>query len=281
MVSHFPFERLGAATPAGPVILSVPHAGRAYSAALMASARVPLDILRQLEDRYIDEVARLAHGGITTFIQHAPRALIDLNRSEQDRDPLVDDGADPLMLRPTSPKIRGGLGLVPRRVGDSGNLWRRRFTAAEIKQRIDRVHRPYHQALGQALNDAHGRYGTAVLLDLHSMPPLAQGHPRIVLGDRFGSSASARFLCRMEAVISGSGLTYSRNSPYAGGHILASHGRPAEGVHAVQLEVDRSLYLDDDLVELGPGWNLVTALIAKLIAALADEALTLVALAAE
>ncbi len=85
----------------------------------------------------------------------------------------------------------------------------------------------------------------------------------------------------MEAVISGSGLTYSRNSPYAGGHILASHGRPAEGVHAVQLEIDRSLYLDDDLVELGPGWNLVTALIAKLIAALAEEALTSVALAAE
>ncbi len=279
-MDHPSFERLGPAAPASPVILSVPHAGRAYPHALIAAARAPLHIIKRLEDRFVDHVARAARGTVTTFIQHAPRALIDLNRSEQDRDPLIDEGARATMTA-ASTKLRSGLGLVPRRVGTSGDLWRGRFTARDIDSRIERAYRPYHVALDQALQQARACFGSAILIDLHSMPSLGEGRPQIVLGDRFGTTASARLLTRMEAVIAASGLTCAHNVPYAGGHILARHGHPAAGVHAVQLELDRALYLDSHLIELGPGLNATAALVTGLIAALADEAIGPQSVAAE
>ena len=276
------FAQFGPWPPASPVILSVPHAGRDYPQALRSALRVPLAALLPLEDRFVDRVASAARGLRTMLVQTAPRAWIDLNRSEDERDPRVDEGARPTALPIASPKLRSGLGLVPRRASGTAELWRRRFTEAEIAARIAEDHRPYHAALTRTLAAAHTRFGVAVLLDVHSMPPLGGASPpRIVIGDRFGRSAASRFVARIEAEAANAETPAALNSPYAGAHILDMHGRPADGIHAVQLEIDRSSYLGARLDQPGPGLPATVALLARIIAALEDEALAPLAQAAE
>ena len=265
------FERLGDAVPASPVVLSVPHAGRAYPPALLAALRVPAAALVALEDRHVDAVARAAAGGRTGLVALRPRAWIDLNRGEDERDPRVDEGAIGRPVR--SAKVRGGLGLVPRRGANAVELWRRRFGEREISQRIEEDHRPYHQALAGALAAARARWGVAVLLDLHSMPSLGRGRARIVVGDRFGRAAAPRFVARVEATALAANLPVARNTPYAGGHVLDRHGAPVGGVHAVQIEIDRTLYLDAALDRPGAGLAATVALVASMLADLEDEAL--------
>lgn len=271
------FDRYGADEPASPVILSVPHAGRDYPLALRAALRVPLVALTPLEDRHIDAVAIAAQQRETMLVQRVARAWIDLNRSEQERDPGMDDGASRQAMPQQSARMRGGLGLVPRRVSGVGEIWRRRLDGDEVVARIMLDHRPYHAALADALARARARFGTAVLLDLHSMPPLtrAQGPARIVLGDRFGRSAATRFVHRLESEILAAGITPGLNAPYAGGHILDVQGRPAQGIHAVQIEFDRTLYLDPALDGPGDGMTAMVALLRRMIDAVADEALAL------
>ena len=264
------FERLGSEAPASPVVVSVPHAGRDYPPALLAALRVPAVALLALEDRHVDAVARAAAGVCTSFVALRPRAWIDLNRDEDERDPRVDEGAIGRPVR--SAKVRGGLGLVPRRGANATELWRRRFGEREIDARIVEDHRPYHAALAQALARARARWGVAVLLDLHSMPTLGPGRARIVIGDRFGRSAAPRFVARVEATAIAAGHPVARNTPYAGGHILDRHGAPAGGVHAVQVELDRTLYLDAALDQPGPGLAATAAMVAQMLAALEDEA---------
>lgn len=267
------FEVLGSEPPASPVVISVPHAGRDYPLPLRAASRVSLTALAALEDRHVDAVALAARGGETTLIQRHARAWIDLNRGEDERDPLADEGAGPVPAGTS--KVGSGLGLTPRRVAPAGDLWRRRWSDAEVRERINSDHRPYHRALAAALAAARARWGVAVLLDLHSMPPLtgAAKGTRVVLGDRFGRTAAARFVARAEAVAHAAQLPVALNAPYAGGHVLDRHGRPAAGVHAVQLELDRSLYLDRALDRPGPGLAAIAAVVWGMLAALADEAL--------
>lgn len=264
------FDLIGEMPPASPVIVSVPHAGRDYPPALRAASRVPLAALAGLEDRHVDAVALAARGNETAIVQRMARAWIDLNRAEHDRDPRLDEGA------PTghqSAKVRSGLGLVPRRTTAAGDLWRRRLSGEEVEARIVAVHRPYHAALESALSAARARFGVAVLLDLHSMPPIAGGHARIVTGDRFGRSAGSRFVHRVEAQVAAMGLGHALNAPYAGGYVLERHGQPAARIHAVQLEIDRSIYLDAKLDQPGPGFADVVRLVRGIIDALADEAM--------
>ncbi len=269
------FVRLGPAIPASPVILSVPHAGRVYPAALRPLLRVPLATLMALEDRHADTVAHAARGQEMLFVQHAPRAWIDLNRGEQERDPLIDSGADPRMQPMAGAKLRNGLGLVPRRVLGQ-DIWLRRLRGEEVTARIAGAHRPYHAALSAALAAARARFGVAVLLDIHSMPPLGPEDEaaRLVFGDRFGATAAARFVARLEAVAEGAGLRHALNAPYAGGHILARHAAPRRGIHAIQLELDRRLYLDGALVEPGDGLAATARVLRQMIDSLTDEALS-------
>ncbi|MHA6719078.1 N-formylglutamate amidohydrolase [Sphingomonas sp. RS6] len=256
-----------------PVVLSVPHAGRDYPLPLRAALRVPFASMRLLEDRHIDAVAIAARRDETLFAATRARAWIDLNRAEHDRDPQIDEGAQ-ITGRPLSAKVRSGLGLVPRRAGKSGDLWARRFADDDVIARIRADHRPYHAALGAALEAAQQRFGLAILIDVHSMPPLPQrAPPRLVIGDRFGRSAGGRFVGRIEAVARARGIAIAVNNPYAGGHILDRHGAPRRGIHAVQLEFDRSLYLDAALDALGPGAADTTALLRGIIDAVTDEAL--------
>lgn len=275
------FDLYGAVEPASPVILSVPHGGRDYPLALRAALRVPVEALRPLEDRHVDTLARGALGGETMMVQRRARAWIDLNRAENERDPQIDGGADRRALGLQSAKLRGGLGLIPRRIASAGEIWRRKLDGEEVMARIAGDHRPYHTALAAALAAARTRFGVAVLLDVHSMPSLASG-AQIVLGDRFGRSAGGRFVHRIEAEAIAAGLTTAINTPYAGGHILDRHGSPGQNVHAVQVEFDRALYLDDARDAPGPGLDALAAVLRRMIDALADEALALpAALAAE
>ncbi len=259
--------------PASPVVLSVPHAGRRHPPEMLPLLRAGPAGLRALEDRHVDAVALGARGGRTTLVQGVARAWIDLNRGEDERDPAVDEGADPTGQPARSPKLRSGLGLVPRRVPATGEIWRRKLSDADVRARIAHAHRPYHQALGETLMAARARFGVAVLLDLHSMPPLGPGAARVVIGDRFGRAAGARFVARAEAAALSAGLRVALNSPYAGGHVLDRHASPMRGVHGLQLELDRSLYLDRRLDLPGPGLAATVALVEATIAALEEEAL--------
>jgi N-formylglutamate amidohydrolase len=265
------YTRYGPAIPASPVILSVPHAGRDYPAALRSALAVPVVMAQALEDRHADTLALVARSDEIMFVQDRARAWIDLNRAEDERDPRVDEGAPVKRVPPGALKLRSGLGLIPRRAVRANDLWERRFTAEEVEARLASDHRPYHAALAEALAATRDRFGIAILLDVHSMPPLDSG-ARVVVGDRFGRSAAARFVARIEGE-AGDRAT-ALNAPYAGGYVLDRHADPVRGIHAVQLELDRSLYLDARFDRPGGGFAATAAMLRRMIAALADEALT-------
>jgi N-formylglutamate amidohydrolase len=265
------FDLHGPRVPDCPVVLSVPHAGRDYPMALRAAIRVPVEALAPLEDRHVDTLAKAARGPHSMIVQRLPRAWIDLNRAEHERDPAIDSGADRRRQPMPSLKLRSGLGLVPRRTPGAGDIWRGKLSGDDVASRIQADHRPYHAALGDLLDAARRRFGIAILLDIHSMPSLASG-ARIVLGDRFGKSAAARFVYRLEAEAREHRVTCALNTPYAGGHILERHARPQDNIHAIQLEIDRSLYLDSHHHAPGPGFAGAAAMLGRMIAALADEA---------
>jgi N-formylglutamate amidohydrolase len=271
-----PFRRLGPELPATPVVLSVPHAGRNYSLALLSAARLPRSRLEMLEDRLVDRLVwRAVADGAAAIVADVPRAEIDLNRDEREIDPaLVVPRPHPAELS-ESPRTRGGLGLVPARIAGAGAIWRQRIPAPELSRRIDIVYRPYHAALEQALAAARERFGIAILLDCHSMPPRADPgrEAPVVLGDRYGTSIDPALAHAAEAAVRRCGYAVARNAPYAGGHITDRHGRPAKGIHALQLEIDRSLYLDSALRSPGPGFDAAAKLIAELARALAAQAL--------
>jgi N-formylglutamate amidohydrolase len=258
--------------PVSPVILSVPHAGRDYPLALRAAIRVPLTALRPLEDRHVDALALAARVSETMLVQQRARAWIDLNRGEHERDPHIDGGADRRAMGLQSAKLRGGLGLIPRRLASAGEIWQRKLESEEVMGRIAGDHRPYHDRLGTLLAAARARFGVAILLDIHSMPSLASG-TQIIFGDRFGRSAAARFVNRLEAEAIAAGMSRAVNTPYAGGHILDRHAAPDKHIHAIQIEFDRALYLDAALDAPGPGLPEAARLLRRMIDALVDEAL--------
>ena len=271
-----PFTRIGPEVPASPVVLSVPHAGRAYSAALLKASRLPGEKLETLEDRLVDRLVwRAVATGAPALIASVPRAEIDLNRDEREVDPAMVVPPPPSRSLLQSPRTRGGLGLIPSRITGEGSIWLQRLSGAELWRRVAEVHRPYHAALDTMLDAARRRFGVAILLDCHSMPP--RGRPGeeagVVFGDRHGTSAALDYVDAAVQAAEALGFKVARNAPYAGGYITTRHGRPVAGVHAIQLEVDRSLYLDDALRSPGPGFNDVAHMIAAVAAALATHAL--------
>jgi N-formylglutamate amidohydrolase len=267
------FDLFDAAVPASPVVLSVPHAGRDYPPAMRAAVRVPLDRLVALEDRHVDSLALAARRQEATIVQRRARAWIDLNRSEQERDPAIDTGVSAKTAPAPSIKLRGGLGLIPRRTGAIGEIWRRKLDGAEVEARIANDHRPYHAALATMLSAARARFGVAVLLDVHSMPSLGPDGARIVIGDRFGRTAPARMVGRIEAAVAAAGIPAALNTPYPGGHVIDTQAKPAAGIFAIQLEFDRALYLDGALDQPGAGLPATAALLRRIIIALAEEAM--------
>lgn len=279
-----PYRLIGPEEPVSPVILSIPHAGRDYPVAMADQLRVPMSALTSLEDRYVDAVGLAALGDETALIATRARAWIDLNRSEAERDPAVEAGGGLAMrLHARSAKVRGGLGLIPRRAGNSAPILSRRLEREEVEARIMLDHRPYHAQLALLLERARRRFGGAVLIDLHSMPTIRDraAPPRVVIGDRFGQSASAQLVSRIEAEVEAAGLNVAVNTPYSGGHILDRHGAPARGVHAVQIEIDRACYLDSRLDQPGPGLARIARMVRCILDAARDELLPEARIAAE
>jgi N-formylglutamate amidohydrolase len=268
-----PFLRVGPEAPLSPVVLSVPHAGRAYSPALLAAARLPREMLETLEDRYVDRLIwRATADGATALVALRPRAEIDLNRDEREIDPAMVVPPPPSRSVLPSPRTKGGLGLVPSRISGAGAIWLDRIASGELGRRILTIHRPYHEALRATLHEARARFGVALLLDCHSMPPRGAaggGNAGVVLGDRHGTSIAPDLLAAAAAAIEAHGFSVALNEPYAGGFITGEHGRPREGLHALQLEVDRALYLDAALKAPGQGFDRTARMIAAVAAALA------------
>lgn len=261
-----------------PVLISVPHAGRDYPAGLLARSRVSFECLMRLEDRYADHLIEpLIAAGYGAVVARAARALIDLNRDARDVDARAVSGiprGTPLIV---SAKQRGGLGLFPRSLPRVGELWRAPMRWQDAVQAVEQVHQPYHAAVAERLAAIRAIYGEALLLDVHSMPPLEGekfadvARPDVVIGDRFGASATPRFAEAARSVVMRHGLVAAVNHPYPGSYIAERHGRPASGIHAIQIEISRDLYLDARLDAPGTGMAATRAMLRDLAAALSEE----------
>jgi N-formylglutamate amidohydrolase len=256
-------QRMGPAVPMSPIILSVPHAGRVYPPELLAAAAVPPSLLESLEDRYADLlVTQAVNEGHTAFIARQPRAWIDLNRGLDDLDPALRQPA--ARSGPITARARSGLGLVPNRLGRQA-LWRAPPSPEAITERWTHTHEPYHRTIAAALQDAWRLFGYAVLIDCHSMPPLGGFRPlRIVLGDRHGRSAAPGFAARVAAALRADGHVIGLNTPYAGAYVLDRHGQPDLGIFAIQVEVDRTLYLAPNMRDIGSGLSRMQLMVARL-----------------
>ena len=265
------FVRIGPERPVSPVILSVPHAGRDYPAELLKAARVPRGVLETLEDRLVDRLVwQATAAGAVAYVARSPRAEIDLNRDEREIDPNLLAPPLPAGSIVASVRSRGGIGLIPSRIAGIGAIWKERVPRQELARRIEQIHRPYHRTLERALEEARDRFGAAVLLDCHSMPPRggADGQSQMVFGDRYGTSSDPGLVQAAMAASRALGYRTACNAPYAGGYVCGRHGRPDRSIHAIQLEIDRSTYLDAELRSPGPGFAGVCTLVAAVAAAL-------------
>lgn len=254
-----PFLRLGLSVPPTPLVIAVPHGGRYYPGAIEQSRAVAQRTLEGLEDRYADRLIgpTVAEGAVAIVATHA-RAWIDLNRGRE-------DAGKPDAVA-ASLRARSGLGLVPSRIGGQ-NLWRQFPDDADVDARTAAVHLPYHRAIAEALAAAKARHGTALLVDCHSMPPLGRlGRPsaKIVIGDLHGASALPAIVQAAAAACARHGLRADRNVPYAGAFTIQHHARPSEGIYAIQVEIDRSLYLRDGLREPSSHLDAIASIFAEL-----------------
>lgn len=279
-VADHPAFSLRQPTPSAiPVLIAVPHAGRAYATSLLERMRNPGFAALRLEDRYVDRlgeaVARAT--GAALLVAHAPRAMIDLNRAtdDVDWDMFGMRGPDRVGSYTPGKRARSGLGLIPRRLPGIGELWKRRHDETDLTDRISGIHEPYHACLCEVLAGLRARWGAALLIDLHSMPPLTlQGGrqpPEFVVGDRFGAACEGGLVGAAFSFFSEMRRGAAHNRPYAGGYVLDRHAAPKGGIHAFQLEVDRTSYLDSRLAEPGSGFAEMVDLLAGLVQRLAAD----------
>jgi N-formylglutamate amidohydrolase len=269
-----PIELLPAAEPLRPVVLSSPHSGSIYPPSLLDAARLGLAELRRLEDAFVHRlVAGAPARGAPVVQARFARAFVDPNREPLEIDPLLVDG--PLPAAATlSAKAQAGLGTVPSRIGGRP-IYRARLAPAEFDRRLEQAYWPYHGALARLVEQALARFGVALLLDCHSMPGVAQPGLRerpvdIALGDRFGRGCAPPVIEAAEALLRDAGLRVARNRPYAGGFITAHYGRPETGVHALQIEIRRALYMDERTLVPHQGLDALAGIMDRLVARLGD-----------
>ncbi|MEM6848149.1 MAG: N-formylglutamate amidohydrolase [Pseudomonadota bacterium] len=239
--------------PQTPFVLSVPHSGTFYPKDFVASAKLSRRGLRRSEDTHVDELfaPALTHGAAMVRAQF-PRVLLDANRSPDELDPAMFDGPLNLPVDDSSARVAGGLGVIAKVVGEGQAIYRNPLPPSEAHWRLSRLYHPYHDALRTLLDGAVDHFGYAVLIDCHSMPSNAVRNaaehsatrPSIVLGDRFGTSCAAELTSIATKSLARRGYRVARNKPYAGGFITEHYGNHAN-VHALQIEVTRSLYMDE------------------------------------
>jgi N-formylglutamate amidohydrolase len=230
------------------MVLNSPHSGSRYPRRFLEASRLDALTLRRSEDSFVDElVAPCVAVGAPLLRAHFPRAYIDVNREPFELDPQMFEGRLPDFANTRSLRVAAGLGSIPRVVGDAQPIYRGPIPVSEGLARIATLHRPYHARLAGLLDRARERFGFVILLDCHSMPSssVEAGACDIVLGDRFGSSAAGWIVDALEQSLRHSGLAVRRNKPYAGGYITEHYGAPAKARHAVQIEINRALYMDE------------------------------------
>ena len=253
-----PFEILEPAEWSGPVVFNSPHSGNVYPPAFLAASRLDLASLRRSEDSFVDELALgVVRRGYPLMRAHFPRCYVDVNREPYELDPRMFEGRLPSFANTRSMRVAGGLGTVARVVGDAQEIYGGRIPVDDAIRRIESLYKPYHRALRRLFTRIHRDFGAAVLIDCHSMPSTAGAkdeRPRsdIVLGDRYGTSCAAAVAETAEATLRARGYSVSRNKPYAGGFITEHYGNPASGLHAIQLEFNRAIYMDERRRERGP-----------------------------
>ncbi len=263
------------AQQAGPFIFASPHSGRDYPAAFLAHAVLDRQAIRSSEDAFVDRLFDAAPAlGAPLLAARAPRAFIDLNRAADELDPAVIDG---ITRAPHNPRVSSGLGVIPRVVAGGRQIYSGKLSLSEAESRISRFWHPYHQALAGLIDETRAAFGSAVLIDCHSMPHEAieahsrPGNPRpeVVLGDRYGVAAGREVMDRVEAAFAGAGLRVVRNAPFAGAYVAQAYGRPMRGVHVVQVEIDRALYMDEarvvPLADFPAFRDLIAGVVAELV----------------
>ena len=270
--------------PAEALVFASPHSGRDYPAELMAAAVLDAAAIRRSEDAFVDElIASTPSHGATVITARYSRAFIDVNREAYELDPAMFEDELPAFAKARTARVAAGLGSIARVVGEGQEIYRRKLTFAEARRRIEGAHRPYHQALAGLVEQARVRHGRAVLIDWHSMPSAASSlgaspgpaNARrgcdMVLGDRFGSACAPELTRLVERELEAMGYRVARNAPYAGGYTTEFYGRPSEGVHALQIEINRAVYLDESALELTAGFERLTRDIERLTRVLARE----------
>jgi N-formylglutamate amidohydrolase len=263
-------------SPPTPLVFASPHSGRLYPDDMMAAAALDAQSIRRSEDAYVDDlIAGAADFGVATITARYARAYIDLNREAFELDPGMFADELPEFARARTARVAAGLGAIARVVSEGQEIYARKLTFAEARGRIDGAHRPYHQTLGALIAEAHAAHGFAILVDWHSMPAAAArtgGRDRscdIVLGDRFGAACAGVLPARVERELEALGYRVARNTPYAGGYTTEHYGRPSRRVHALQIEINRALYLDEATLIPTAGFETLKADLDKVARALA------------
>ncbi|MGI8524664.1 MAG: N-formylglutamate amidohydrolase [Pseudolabrys sp.] len=260
-----PFEISEPAEAAGPVLFNSPHSGSTYPREFLAASRLNIATLRRSEDSFVDDlVSGVVKRGYPLMRAHFPRCFVDVNREPYELDPRMFDGRLPSFANTRSMRVAGGLGTVARVVGDAQEIYDQRLPVDDALRRIETLYKPYHRALRRLFSKLHRAFGAAVLVDCHSMPSIA-GHkderarPEFVIGDRYGTSCTGVVSECVEQTLRSRGYGVSRNKPYAGGFITEHYGNPAAGLHAVQLEINRALYMDERIHDRGSGFQALAA----------------------
>ena len=269
------------------VIFASPHSGRIYPASFLRSSVLDERIIRTSEDAFVDllfeEVPKL---GSPLLSASVPRAYLDLNRNADELDAaLIED----METKIHNPRVASGLGVVPRVVANGRGIYRGKISLKEAHRRISEVWRPYHDCLQSLMKQNISEFGESILIDCHSMPHEAiesihhagKPHPDVVLGDRFGVAANSDFVDQIEAAFSKAGLRVAHNSPFAGAFIVQHYGRPSRNQHAVQIEIDRSLYMNEKVIRPNGNFIAFRKLMSQVAADIIDTGRKKVSLAAE
>jgi len=274
-----PFEVRRPARLRTPLVFASPHSGRVYPADMMAASKLNARDIRRSEDALVDNLIEGGEAaGAALILCRVGRAYVDVNREPWELDADMFADAVPAHARAVSARVAAGLGSVPRVVGDGRAIYARKLSFAEAEARIAGIHQPYHAALEDLLAEAQARFGVAVLIDWHSMPSAAsraearRGRPRpdVVLGDRHGAACAPGLTALVKRDFERSGYVVALNRPYAGGYTTQTHGRPEDGRHALQVELDRQLYMDERTLLPAPAFDRVRRRLESLFSTLAE-----------
>jgi N-formylglutamate amidohydrolase len=285
-----PFREVTPVAQQAPFVLNSPHSGAVYPERFLAMSRLDRHAIRRSEDCYVDELfGGAAALGAPMLAANFPRAYLDVNREPWELDPRMFADPLPSFANMRSARVAGGLGTVPRVVGEGLDIYSGRLPFSEALMRIESVYKPYHQRLRLLLSRTHAAFGCAVLVDCHSMPASIRVgesgvRPDFIIGDRFGSAAAPVLSEQAIRVLAGMGYTVAHNKPYAGGFITEHYGRPARGLHALQIEINRGLYMNERTYQRSPGFDALAEDLTRFagrLMALAPELLHAPPLAAE